>query len=61
MGGTIILPPLYKEESVRHAIASPIVMIASDGMFLSGERAHPRTFGTFFQGSRPLRSRGTGR
>ena len=47
MGGTIILPPLYKEESVRHAIASPIVMIASDGMFLSGERAHPRTFGTF--------------
>lgn len=47
MGGTIILPPLYKQASVRHAIASPLVMIASDGMWLSGGRAHPRSFGTF--------------
>ena len=47
MGGTIILPPLYSEESVRRAIASPLVMIASDGMWLSGGRAHPRSFGTF--------------
>lgn len=47
MGGTIILPPLYREESVQHAIASPLVMIASDGMWLSGGRAHPRSFGTF--------------
>ena len=47
MGGTIILPPLYREKSVRHAIASPLVMIASDGMWLSGGRAHPRSFGTF--------------
>lgn len=47
MGGTIILPPLYKEESVRHAIASPLVMIASDGMWLTDGRAHPRSFGTF--------------
>ena len=47
MGGTIILPSLYREESVRHAIASPLVMIASDGMWLSGGRAHPRSFGTF--------------
>ncbi len=47
MGGTIIMPPLYKEESVRHAIASPLVIIASDGMWLSDGRAHPRSFGTF--------------
>ena len=46
-GGTIILPALYKQESVRHAIANPLVMIASDGMWLSGGRAHPRSFGTF--------------
>lgn len=46
-GGTIIMPALYKEESVRHAIASPLVMVASDGMWLSGGRAHPRSFGTF--------------
>ena len=46
-GGTIILPPLYSEESVRRAIASPLVMVASDGMWLSGGRAHPRSFGTF--------------
>ena len=38
---------LYSEESVRRAIASPLVMIASDGMWLSGGRAHPRSFGTF--------------
>ena len=47
MGGTIIMPPLYSEDSVRKAIANPLVMIASDGMWLSGGRAHPRSFGTF--------------
>ena len=46
-GGTIIMPPLYSEHSVRTAIANPLVMIASDGMWLSGGRAHPRSFGTF--------------
>ena len=46
-GGTIIMPPLYSEDSVRKAIANPLVMIASDGMWLSGGRAHPRSFGTF--------------
>lgn len=46
-GGIIIIPPLYSEESVRHAVASPMVMIASDGMFLVEGRAHPRSFGTF--------------
>ena len=47
IGGTIIMPPLYSEESVRHAIASPLTAIASDGMWLSQGRAHPRSFGTF--------------
>ena len=47
MGGTIIMPPLYSGDSVRKAIANPLVMIASDGMWLSGGRAHPRSFGTF--------------
>ncbi len=47
VGGTIIMPPLYSEDSVRKAIANPLVMIASDGMWLSGGRAHPRSFGTF--------------
>ncbi len=47
IGGTIILPPMYSEASVRHAIASPLTAIASDGMWLSGDRAHPRTYGTF--------------
>ena len=47
IGGTIIMPPLYKESSVRHAIASPLTAIASDGMWLSGGRAHPRSFGTY--------------
>ncbi len=47
VGGTIIMPPLYSENSVRKAIANPLVMIASDGMWLSGGRAHPRSFGTF--------------
>ena len=46
-GGTIILPPLYSQDSVRHAIASPLALVASDGMWLSGGRAHPRSFGTF--------------
>lgn len=47
IGGTIIMPPLYSEESVTHAIASPLTAVASDGMWLSGGRAHPRSFGTF--------------
>ena len=47
IGGTIIMPPLYKESSVRHAVASPLTAIASDGMWLSGGRAHPRSFGTY--------------
>ena len=46
-GGTIIVPPFYKEASVRRVIADPLAMIASDGMWLNGGRAHPRSFGTF--------------
>ena len=46
-GGTIISPPSYSEENVRTAVASPITMIASDGMWLDKGRAHPRSFGTY--------------
>lgn len=46
-GGTIITPPAYSEESVRRAVASPLTMIASDGMWFDKGRAHPRSFGTY--------------
>lgn len=46
-GGTIISPANYSEENVQTAVASPITMIASDGMWLDKGRAHPRSFGTF--------------
>lgn len=46
-GGTIISPPSYSEENLRTAVASPITMIASDGMWLDKGRAHPRSFGTY--------------
>jgi len=46
-GGTVILPARYSEENVQTAVASPVTMIASDGMWLDKGRAHPRSFGTF--------------
>jgi dihydroorotase len=46
-GGTIISPPAYSMETVKMLIASPLTMIASDGMWLVNGRAHPRSFGTF--------------
>ena len=46
-GGTIISPPSYSMETVKMLIASPLTMIASDGMWLVNGRAHPRSFGTF--------------
>ncbi len=46
-GGTIISPEGYSEKNVQTAIASPVTMIASDGMWLDKGRAHPRSFGTF--------------
>jgi len=46
-GGTIITPADYSEQKVQTAVASPLTMIASDGMWLDKGRAHPRSFGTF--------------
>ncbi|MDA2931086.1 amidohydrolase family protein [Acidobacteria bacterium AH-259-O06] len=46
-GGLIITPPIYSMELVRQAVANPLTMIASDGMWLVNARAHPRTFGTY--------------
>jgi dihydroorotase len=46
-GGTIISPPAYTMETVKMLVASPLTMIASDGMWLVNGRAHPRSFGTF--------------
>lgn len=46
-GGTIISPPGYSMETVKMLVASPLTMIASDGMWLVNGRAHPRSFGTF--------------
>ena len=46
-GGIIIGPASYSLEMVQAAIASPLTMIASDGMWLENGRAHPRTFGAY--------------
>ena len=46
-GGILISPPSYSMKNVKTAIASPLTMIASDGMWLDKGRAHPRTFGTY--------------
>ncbi|MFN0169786.1 MAG: amidohydrolase family protein [Bryobacteraceae bacterium] len=46
-GGLIISPPSYSEESVRKLVADPMVMVASDGMWLTNGKAHPRTWGTY--------------
>ena len=45
-GGLIVTPAGYSLDMVQAAIASPLTMIASDGMWLDNGRAHPRTFGT---------------
>lgn len=46
-GGLFISPESYSEESVESLVADPLVIIASDGMWLTNGRAHPRTFGTY--------------
>ncbi len=46
-GGIIVTPATYSYEMVQAAIASPLTMIASDGMQLRNGRAHPRTFGAY--------------
>ena len=47
LGGLFISPASYSEESVKNLVADPLVMIASDGMWLTDGKAHPRTFGTY--------------
>jgi N-acyl-D-aspartate/D-glutamate deacylase len=46
-GGLIINPASYSEKSVKDLVADPIVMVASDGMWLTNGKAHPRTWGTY--------------
>lgn len=45
-GGVVIVHSI-PEEIVRMAIADPVVMIASDGMPITGPKIHPRGQGTF--------------
>jgi dihydroorotase len=45
-GGVVIVHSI-PEDVVRGAIGDPIVMIASDGMPITGPRVHPRGQGTF--------------
>jgi dihydroorotase len=45
-GGTVIIFSI-PEEVVRGALANPMVMIASDGMRLTGPKVHPRGQATF--------------
>jgi dihydroorotase len=47
LGGTIISPATYSLETVKALVAHTMTMIASDGMWLTNGKAHPRTFGTF--------------
>jgi dihydroorotase len=45
-GGLVVIFSI-PEEAVRTAIADPIVMIASDGVPITGAKVHPRGQGTF--------------
>jgi N-acyl-D-aspartate/D-glutamate deacylase len=45
--GGIVVVHSIPEEAVRTAVANPIVMIASDGMRITGSKVHPRGQGTF--------------
>lgn len=45
-GGIVVIHSI-PEEAARTAVANPIVMIASDGMPLTGAKVHPRGQGTF--------------
>jgi len=45
-GGTVVIFSI-PEEAARRAIADPIVMIASDGMRITGPKIHPRGQATF--------------
>ena len=46
-GGLIISPASYSEESVENLVADLMVMVASDGMWLTNGKAHPRTWATY--------------
>jgi N-acyl-D-aspartate/D-glutamate deacylase len=45
--GGIVIIHMIPEEMVRIAVADPMVMIASDGMQITGPKVHPRGQGTF--------------
>ena len=45
-GGIVVIHSI-PEEAARTAVGNPIVMIASDGMPLTGAKVHPRGQGTF--------------
>jgi hypothetical protein len=45
-GGIVVVFSL-PEEAVRAALANPIVMVASDGMAITGSKIHPRGQATF--------------
>ncbi|HMD38361.1 MAG TPA: amidohydrolase family protein [Candidatus Acidoferrum sp.] len=46
LGGNVVIHSI-PEEAARAAVANPIVMIASDGMLITGSKVHPRGQGTF--------------
>jgi N-acyl-D-aspartate/D-glutamate deacylase len=45
-GGIVVIHAI-PEEAARTAVANPMVMIASDGMMITGAKVHPRGQGTF--------------
>jgi N-acyl-D-aspartate/D-glutamate deacylase len=45
-GGVVVIHSI-PEDIAREAVANPIVMIASDGMRITGPKVHPRGQGTF--------------
>jgi dihydroorotase len=45
-GGIVVIHSI-PEEAARAAVANPLVMIASDGMPLTGAKVHPRGQGTY--------------
>jgi N-acyl-D-aspartate/D-glutamate deacylase len=45
-GGIVVIFSI-PENTVREALANPIVMVASDGMIITGPKVHPRGQGTF--------------
>ena len=45
-GGVVVIHSI-PEEAARIAVSNPIVMIASDGMPITGAKVHPRGQGTF--------------